>query len=162
VKFVPVFPEFKVLIGRVLSPFHLMAIADTVPLHGGHKVVIVASLVLVGCFHALLHLYPTRKQRAWILTAIGSATFTISSIPFVVHLIAHRGDVSNLVRIPWWSDAGCRIFQANLLACALFLQYPAVTMRIDVFVLSGTLWLEASIMQSISTLSLAGPTTSST
>lgn len=85
-------------------------------LDGGHKLLIAAFLILIASFHALLPLYPTRKQRAWVLTAIGSAAFTISSTPFVVHFVTHRGDVSNLVRIPWWSDAGCRIFQAYLLS----------------------------------------------
>jgi len=89
-------------------------------LDGGYKLLIVASLVLVACFQALLPLYPTRKQRAWVLTAIGSALFTISSIPFVTHVVTHRGDVSNLVRIPWWSDTACRVFQAYLLSCVFF------------------------------------------
>ena len=82
----------------------------------GYKFLVVAFLVLVAYFHALLPLYPATKQRAWILTALGSSLFTIASLPFVAHVVTHRGNVSNLVRIPWWSDTACRFFQAYLLS----------------------------------------------
>lgn len=91
-----------------------------VSLDNGYKLFLGAFLTLVAAFHALLPLYPTTKQRAWILTTIGSATFTLFSIPLVVNVVIHRGDVSHLVRIPWWSDSACRIFQAYLVSYVMF------------------------------------------
>lgn len=82
----------------------------------GHKLVLASFLTLVALFHALAPLYPKTKQRAWILTAAGSAALTIFSAPFVVNLVALRGDVTDLVKIPWWSETACRVFQAYLLS----------------------------------------------
>lgn len=91
-----------------------------ISLDNGYKLFLGAFLAFVATFHALMPLYSTTKQRAWILTTIGSAMFTLFSFPLVANVAIHRGDVSHLVRVPWWSDTACRIFQAYLASYVMF------------------------------------------
>lgn len=98
----------------------MIAVADVVAtwhaLDAGYKLLIGTYLALVTTYRALQPVYPKTKQKAWILTAIGSAAVTVCSLPFVVSLILQKGDLVRLVEIPWWSRSACRIFQAYLIS----------------------------------------------
>lgn len=84
----------------------------------GYQHLIYSFFFLVSVYHLIVFspLYPTIKQRTWILTAIASAAMTFSSLPFVAHFVLNRGDVLDLPRIAWLSEGCSRFFQAYLAA----------------------------------------------
>jgi hypothetical protein len=81
-----------------------------------YKLLLGTMLALISVFHVVLPLYPTTKQRAWVLTTMGSAVMTTCSLPYVWHFASSRGDVVDLPRISWLADTACRFFQAYLVA----------------------------------------------
>lgn len=84
----------------------------------GYQHLIYSFFFLVSLFHLIVFspLYPTTKQRTWILTTIASAAMTSCSLPFVAHFVVNGGDVVNLPEILWLSEGCSRFFQAYLAA----------------------------------------------
>ena len=80
----------------------------------------VETAILLGAFILFLSVfayaapgYPSTKQRAWILTSVGSSTMSLASLPFVYDVVK-GGGVAHLVQRRWLSDSACRFFQSYL------------------------------------------------
>ncbi|KAJ7778789.1 hypothetical protein DFH07DRAFT_796012 [Mycena maculata] len=85
---------------RSESPFNALAVAA----------------VTIFFHHALRKLYPTKRQRAWIITGLSSAAMCLGSIPFVLDIAESRGDITALRPRYRLAALICRAFQGFLLA----------------------------------------------
>ena len=106
----------------------------------GHQLLLASVLLLASAFHALLPLYPSTKQRSWILTALGSAVLTIASAPFLVDFLSKGGDIVQLVQVRWWSESACRIFQAYLISYAPHSSVPSMILIPPIALVEIWLW----------------------
>ena len=77
------------------------------------SILIGAAILFLSVFLYFAPGYPLSKQRAWILTAVGSSTMSLASLPFVYDFLK-SGTLAALVRRPWLSDSACRFFQSYL------------------------------------------------
>ncbi|KAJ7162083.1 hypothetical protein C8R46DRAFT_1000015 [Mycena filopes] len=77
---------------------------------------VAAACATILLYSALQKLYPTTRQKSWIITACSSATMTICSIPFVLDIVLARGDVAALRPRSYHAALACRWFQGFLLA----------------------------------------------
>ncbi|KAF8316065.1 hypothetical protein DL93DRAFT_787437 [Clavulina sp. PMI_390] len=83
----------------------------------GYKFIGVVFCGFVAAFHLMMPFYPSVKQRAWLLTSLGSSCMTLCSIPFIWDFVVNQhGDVSHLIQIPAISVTAARMFQAYLAA----------------------------------------------
>ncbi|KAF7369394.1 hypothetical protein MVEN_00268300 [Mycena venus] len=74
-----------------------------------------ALITLIAAYPALAPLFPSARQRAWVLTTIASALMTASSVPFVADYV-WRGGVLGVQGREEISEAVNRFFQAYLTA----------------------------------------------
>ncbi|KAJ7494389.1 hypothetical protein B0H11DRAFT_934955 [Mycena galericulata] len=77
---------------------------------------VVATAVTILLHHALRTQYPTKRQRAWIITGLSSATMTLGSLPFVLDVLCAYGDIAALRPRYRLAALICRTFQGFLLA----------------------------------------------
>lgn len=80
------------------------------------EVFLPALIALLATYHLLAPCYPSRKQRAWILTTVTSGLMTLSCVPFLLDFVRGRGDVWAVRQGGEWAWTACRVFQAYLLA----------------------------------------------
>ncbi|KAJ7806082.1 hypothetical protein B0H14DRAFT_3882508 [Mycena olivaceomarginata] len=74
-----------------------------------------ALITLLAAYHAFAPLFPSARQRSWILSTIASFLMTASSIPFVVDYV-WRGGVQGVQGRAEMGETVNRFFQAYLTA----------------------------------------------
>jgi hypothetical protein len=76
----------------------------------------ISLLALATSYHILAPLFPTVKQKSWILTAITSAVMSMGSLPFLWDYFVGGCSVKNVRMASTFSVIAVRYFQAHLAA----------------------------------------------
>jgi hypothetical protein len=77
---------------------------------------LISLLALATFYHILAPLFPTVKQKSWILTAFTSAVMSLASLPFLWDYLVGGCSVKNVRMSSTFTVIIVRYFQAHLAA----------------------------------------------